>query len=399
MVRRGAPTALSSCVAVKDSCSLVQEKLSNMTDTEAIQLPEGMEMLHTQVAGHDFDPKKRKVGMLRGSDGRIFKPITKPDLGDREIAFYENLIISSNKIDMDIQRHAPTYYGTREMRVFDKNVKFLELEDTTHGMSEPCVMDIKIGRRTWDPSATQEKRISEESKYADSKQVYGFCIPGFQVYRLPSGTLQRFDKSYGKKLNSKTLIEALEIFLNGSANRAPCRELVTQLLSVLWKILALFRDQRRYRFYSSSLLIAYDAKRLRQLVHRQLNDSFAESLLRVPVSRSRMMGSGVARSLGSLNLQMGSPISPPTTPSPRSGFPFTQSITAITTITMTATRPRSPGSPSSSPGIRRAIHRLQSMKRSISLQNCESLAGDRSVNSPSPSAVITGSEYPVDVGR
>lgn len=28
-------------------------------------------------------------------------------------------------------------------------------------MAEPCVIDIKIGRRTWDPLATEEKRIVE----------------------------------------------------------------------------------------------------------------------------------------------------------------------------------------------------------------------------------------------
>lgn len=40
-------------------------------------------------------------------------------------------------------------------------VEFLKLNDITNGMAEPCVMDIKIGRRTWDPLATEEKRIVE----------------------------------------------------------------------------------------------------------------------------------------------------------------------------------------------------------------------------------------------
>lgn len=88
-----------------------------------------------------------------------------------------------------------------------KGIKFLELEDITDGMSEPCVMDVKIGRRTWDPLATPEKRASEELKYPESKRAYGFCIPGFQVYRVPSGNIKRFDKSYGKKLDSKTIVE------------------------------------------------------------------------------------------------------------------------------------------------------------------------------------------------
>lgn len=56
---------------------------------------------------------------------------------------------------------------------------------------------------------------------------------------------------------------ALKIFLNISPERPPCRQLIVMLLSFLWKILLFFRIQRLFRFYSSSLLVAYDAKRLR----------------------------------------------------------------------------------------------------------------------------------------
>lgn len=45
-------------------------------------------------------------------------------------------------------------------------------------------MDIKIGQRTWDPLADEEKIKCEQSKYYECKQGLGFCIPGFQVYDL-----------------------------------------------------------------------------------------------------------------------------------------------------------------------------------------------------------------------
>lgn len=87
----------------------------------------------------------------------------------------------------------------------------MELEDITDGMSEPCVMDVKIGRRTWDPLATAEKRAAEELKYTETKKAYGLCIPGFQVYRVPAGNLRKYDKNYGKQLNSETLVEGERI--------------------------------------------------------------------------------------------------------------------------------------------------------------------------------------------
>ncbi|XP_011504519.1 PREDICTED: inositol polyphosphate multikinase [Ceratosolen solmsi marchali] len=330
-------------------------------------LPDGTAHLDTQVGGHPFDAKTGRIGMLRGPSGRVFKPLVNSTLAEREIAFYENLRVSGNPTDTKMLRYTPTYHGTKELRIFDRRMRFIELEDITDGMSEPCVMDVKIGRRTWDPLAGPAKRASEELKYADSKRAYGFCIPGFQVYRIPAGTLGKYDKDYGKRLDTQTTVEALSTFLNATPGRPPCRELVVRLLSVLWKILALFREQRRYRLYSSSLLIAYDARRLRHLARRQLNDSPAESLLRAPVSRSR--SSGAARSLGSLNRIGQSPASP------------------------------GPGSesPTRSPRVNRTIDRLQRLKRSISLQNCEVLPERSSIEITSIAETTATPRRPLDV--
>lgn len=70
-------------------------------------------------------------------------------------------------------------------------------------------MDVKIGKRTWDPLATAEKRSAEETKYKDCKNFVGFCVPGFQVYSIATGQIKRFGKEYGKKLNKTTLPEGL----------------------------------------------------------------------------------------------------------------------------------------------------------------------------------------------
>ena len=42
------------------------------------------------------------------------------------------------------------------------------------------------------------------------------------------------------------------------------RQMVLQFLAKLWQILRWCRSQRKFRFYSSSLLLVYDARRLRQ---------------------------------------------------------------------------------------------------------------------------------------
>lgn len=37
-------------------------------------------------------------------------------------------------------------------------------------MTEPCIIDIKIGKRTWDPTASEDKIMVEEVSW----KIYGF---------------------------------------------------------------------------------------------------------------------------------------------------------------------------------------------------------------------------------
>lgn len=236
-------------------------------------LPCGMHLLNTQVAGHRMDLKKKTFGIISESEEIILKSGDKKHLREREIEFYEKVKNSDDPVYKALSKLIPQYCGIRELCLFNENVQFLALGNTTSGMAEPCVIDIKIGKRTWDPLAGASKRASEDKKYAESKNAYGFSITGFRMIDVMTKCLKVFDKNDGKNLNSETVVEALKTFLNITPDRPPCRNLLIMLLTSLWKILAFFRTQKLLRFYSSSVLIVYDASRLRHaLRNNQLND-------------------------------------------------------------------------------------------------------------------------------
>ena len=69
-------------------------------------------------------------------------------------------------------------------------------------------------------------------------------------------------REYGKSLNGQGAKNAIKTFLN--ADYGWNRSLILQFLTKLWKILRWFRYQKKYRFFSSSLLLVYDASKLRQ---------------------------------------------------------------------------------------------------------------------------------------
>lgn len=59
--------------------------------------------------------------------------------------------------------------------------KYLKLENITNKFQVPCVMDIKMGRVTWDDNADETFRERRRKKWP-LKEVTGFSILGFMVY-------------------------------------------------------------------------------------------------------------------------------------------------------------------------------------------------------------------------
>ena len=40
----------------------------------------------------------------------------------------------------------------------------------------PTVMDIKVGKQTWGPDASEAKRVGEAAKYVGTKEPFGFRL-------------------------------------------------------------------------------------------------------------------------------------------------------------------------------------------------------------------------------
>ncbi|XP_053658653.1 inositol polyphosphate multikinase-like [Anopheles marshallii] len=245
-----------------------------MSEWETIpsDLPAGVLQLENQVAGHTA--AQGCLGLLKTpSNGTILKPTGKVLCGVREIAFYERLEKArqrkhdhANAVDQLwalLCQVVPKYFGHPMLTIDGKEVEFIQLEDLTQGLEWPCIMDVKIGRRTWDPLATPEKRKAEENKYKACRQRFGLCIPGFQLYSVRDrGLLIRHGKDYGKKLTEDNIRDAFLLYLNATEDGRVSRMLLEQFLHDLRLIRDWAHKQTMYRLYSSSVLLVYDAARL-----------------------------------------------------------------------------------------------------------------------------------------
>ncbi|GBP18056.1 Inositol polyphosphate multikinase [Eumeta japonica] len=230
---------------------------------------------NSQVAGHRQTENNKYLGLLQCNNGTVMKPILQ-ESQQREVDFYKRVSTSDDPDLVELRKYIPKYFGCKKYTYDGHENEYIILEDLTVRMLEPCVMDVKIGKRTWDPLATPDKIEREKSKYAACKNEYRFCIPGFQVFKLSNGQLRKYGKDYGKKLQGQMVIEAIRTYLNGAGESGVCRALLLQFLAQLWKIQRWASRQCALRLYATSLLLVYDAERVRRCCRD--NDLFAFKL-------------------------------------------------------------------------------------------------------------------------
>ncbi|KAJ3607514.1 hypothetical protein NHX12_024565 [Muraenolepis orangiensis] len=132
---------------------------------------------------------------------------------------------------------------------------YLKLEDVTRRFNKPCIMDVKLGQRSYDPFASQEKREQQIKKYPLMEEI-GFLVLGMRVYKVCSDSFETYNQHYGRGLVKDTIKEGLsKFFHNGEGLRL---DAVSASVSRVRRILGWFQSQRQLAFYASSLLFVYE---------------------------------------------------------------------------------------------------------------------------------------------
>ncbi|CAJ1080461.1 inositol polyphosphate multikinase [Xyrichtys novacula] len=210
--------------------------------------------LSHQVAGHKYGVDK--VGILQHPDGTVLKQLQPPPRGPREMQFY-SMVYSEDCSDpclLELQHHLPKYYGTWSSPD-SPNDLYLKLEDVTRRFVKPCIMDVKLGQRSYDPFASQEKREQQIRKYPLMEEI-GFLVLGMRVYKVCSDTFDSYDQHYGRGLLKDTIKDGLaKFFHNGVSLR---RDAVSASICRVQRILRWFESQQQLTFYASSLLFVYE---------------------------------------------------------------------------------------------------------------------------------------------
>merc|ERR1712012_1265359 len=191
-----------------------------------------------QVAGHGA--RDNTQALLASKDGYALKPIQASLRGEREIEFYQMISSSTDSSLKQFQPFMPIFCGlcTYEER------QFMAIENATKGMTKPCVVDIKIGAKTYGPDASAEKASRQDSSYIGTRKSFGFSISGISVYLG------------AKKDHVKDFID---VFFD-KENESTTSEIVKRVVVArLRGIQAMYSGQQIFHIFGSSILFVYDA--------------------------------------------------------------------------------------------------------------------------------------------
>ena len=127
---------------------------------------------------------------------------------------------------------------------------------------QPNIIDIKMGTRTYEPSAQLLKQVSQAAKYPQ-QFVLGFRIVGMGMH-MPDGSYRFLDKSFGVSLKTREdVIAALMSFFqcdDASTNKTYIRCIIASVIQQLNQIRNWFEvANSSLAFYASSILLAYES--------------------------------------------------------------------------------------------------------------------------------------------
>ena len=216
-----------------------------------------------QVAGH--------MGVGHGGlrarddpkDGFYYKPIMGDDRGERELAFYEALA------ELGAQRPPffATYHGRRE--VYDGGsgslVPCMILQDVAAGYEAPCIIDVKLGSRTWYKGCSSKSRAKYmRADMSGTSATVGFKVCGMQVCRAPesgdgAATRSLFEKGVvAASMSREEAAAALGVFCAGAPSPHDVLGGPEGAIEQIYAAAEWVRRDARFTLFSSSALIVYD---------------------------------------------------------------------------------------------------------------------------------------------
>ena len=148
------------------------------------------------------------------------------------------------------------YHGVKEVNQNGINGRFMILDDLTAGYEKPSVIDLKIGTKTWENDAPQEK-IDRESKKYPLQRTIGFRLTGMRIFNRNTMQYDIYDKKYGYQQTKESLNDMFALFFS-QINIEYRKTIIESVINQLQPLLDWFEIPGHLKFICSSILIIFE---------------------------------------------------------------------------------------------------------------------------------------------
>ncbi|CAJ0573242.1 unnamed protein product, partial [Mesorhabditis spiculigera] len=185
--------------------------------------------------------------------------------------------LKNGKVLADGEGNENTFAGTCQAKVVHRLIKngpswFILLENIVENFEMPCVLDLKMGTRQHGDDAPDHKIAAQMRKCAESTSaLLGVRIVGMQLFDRRSGAVNFVDKLEGRKIGQQQFYDYLYLYLRACGEKRAL--ILKKKLEAMRKELA---QADGLRFFSSSILVAFDASNRSDNIRVQMID-FAHS--------------------------------------------------------------------------------------------------------------------------
>nr|CCA14590.1 inositol polyphosphate multikinase putative [Albugo laibachii Nc14] len=134
---------------------------------------------------------------------------------------------------------------------------YLVLEDVTWKFHKPCVMDVKLGTRSYEATASPEKVAYEKSKFPLQEEM-GIRIQGIKVYDPSTDKHIEYDKHFGRLPTSIEDVSRTFAHFFQFLQRPRRQHYLKKYIERLEELKSWFKSQDQVQFIASSLLFVHD---------------------------------------------------------------------------------------------------------------------------------------------
>ena len=131
--------------------------------------------------------------------------------------------------------------------------KWLVMENILSGFKDGVIMDVKMGRRTWgaNTSKAKRKRKAQKDRIYTSFE-FGVRLVAAEIKSEKFGDTKLLGDKVGYPVTNRRQLQT------GILNFLNTKELRLRATTILRRIMKVFKNERGFIFYSSSLLFSYD---------------------------------------------------------------------------------------------------------------------------------------------